>query len=283
MLGELTGKRMKYWEVSQGCKTTVNNSVRFHVRTKFSWIMFYLDVHRKGLCVLMRWFNSTTEQATLSKACHCRINLKHPQNQLLSSQIAPCVLFLNIFPSRLLKENSIPTLGPRPASTASTEAPASSSTSTTATWPFLAATCSGCSEPQRLPRANVSMSCDGVFAEVMHVEQMATSGERMNYWEIPHSCAQVPQRLGLSHRSECPELRPTSEVATYWVFLLHRVRIFAEKVPHSSNEAKLSCLPDVLTSVRLRGGQKDVAGDVAVVFRRRRKYNGIKHGVVTWC
>ena len=27
-------------------------------------------------------------------------------------------------------------------------------------------------------------SCDGVFAEVMHVEQMATSGERMNYWRF---------------------------------------------------------------------------------------------------
>ena len=42
------------------------------------WVMFYLDVDRKGLCVHMRWFNSTTEQATLSTACHCRINLKHP-------------------------------------------------------------------------------------------------------------------------------------------------------------------------------------------------------------
>ena len=45
---------------------------------KFEWLIFYLDVDRKGSCVLMRWFNSITEQATLSKTCHCRINLKHP-------------------------------------------------------------------------------------------------------------------------------------------------------------------------------------------------------------
>ena len=161
------------------------------------------------------------------------------------------------------------------SSLASTVAPASSSTSTTGTWPFSTATCSG-SRPRGLPRAIVSMSCNGIFAEVMHVEQMATSGERMNYWEIPHSCAQFG--LGLSHRSECPELRPTSEAATKLASLLHQVGIFAEKVPHLFDVATLSSHQDVPASVRLRRGQKCTAGDVGVVFWRRPKYQGTTRG-----
>lgn len=76
------------------------------------------------------------------------------------------------------------------------------------------------------------------------------------------------------------ELRPSSEAATK-LSLLHRVRIFAEEMPHSSNEAILNSLPDAPASVRLRGGQKGVAGDVAVVFRRRPKYQGTTGGIRT--